>query len=465
MDKDFRKKLNSEKKRGLGGKNKLNKGVPKGRFKKPRFSGKKKIKKSTGKKVRDFQKKRRAKVIKRFSKKVLDKYGKWIKSIVAWGSVVRDEFTGESDIDIVVIVDDTKEKLEGDFRKKIDHFIHDTAKDVDKKLSPQPVWTITEFWDMVRRLSPLVYTLLKDGIPVYDTGFFAPIKRLLNMGRIPATKEAVEKRMEKVPKRLRRVEHAKLYMIAEDLYYAMLDSTQAVIMFLGRGPPDPNHVCDVARKYLVDKDLIDKKYIDQLEEVIEFRKKVEHKKISEIEGKKLDEYIDKAEKFVEEMNKLLQKLELQKKAGNIQKNYKVMLKASIAALKARDKLPEDPKQLPKKFKEDLIEGGIVNPIYGEVFNQVLYFKKKLKEKDIADISDRDLLSLREYVRRFVGEVKKLFREEDISPEELKKLKPKSIDKGEILKKKGKRKFECEECGKEFKSERGLKIHKGKVHGD
>ncbi|MFB6075797.1 MAG: nucleotidyltransferase domain-containing protein, partial [Candidatus Aenigmatarchaeota archaeon] len=422
MGKNFKDKLNSKNRTGLGSKN-PSRGLTNRKNKKPKLSKNKKIKKSTGTKVRDFQKKRRADLIKNFSEKILDKYGKWIKSIVAWGSVVRDEFTGKSDIDVVVIVDDTREELDKKTRSKIDSFIKKSAKDVDEKLSPQPVWTITEFWDMSRTLSPLAYTLLKDGVPVYDTGFFAPIKRLLNMGKIPASKEAVEKRMKKVPKRLNRAKHSKLYMIAEDLYYAMLDSTQAVLMFLGRGPPDPNNAGEVARKYLVEKELLEEKYVDWLEDVIEFRKEVEHRNISSIKGKEVDKYIEKAEDYVEEMQKLLKRLELQKKASSIQKNYKVMVRASIAALKAIDKLPEDPKELPKAFKKELIDEDILNPVYENVFGKVLKYKKKLNDKDINDISERDINSTREYVRRFVGEVRKLLKEKDVSMEKMKELSP------------------------------------------
>lgn len=471
MGKNFKDKLSSKNKSSLGGKSPT-RGLSSRKNKKPTFSrNDNKIGKSTGTKVRDFQKKRRANLIKKFSEKILDKYGKWIKSIIAWGSVVRDEFTGESDIDIVVIVDDTREELDKDLRNKIDKFIKKKAKEVDEKLSPQPVWTITEFWDMSRTLSPLAYTLLKDGVPVYDTGFFAPIKRLLNMGKIPASKEAVEKRMKKVPKRLNRAKHSKLYTIAEDLYYAMLDSTQAVLMFLGRGPPDPNNAGETARKYLVEKDLLDKKYVDWLEDVIKFRKEVEHRNIASIKGKEVDKYIARAEEYVEEMKKLLKRLELQKKASSIQNNYKTMVRASIAALKAVDKLPEDPKELPKAFKEELIDEDVIDPIYENVFGKVLQYKKKLNDKNIEDVSERDINSTREYVRRFVGRVRKLLKEKDISPDEMKDLSPnvsknkKVLGKEEELKNKEaeKDKYKCEKCGKKFDSKRGLKIHKGKVH--
>ena len=49
----------------------------------------------------------------------------------------------------------------------------------------------------------------------------------------------LERFIERGPQRIKRVENARMYMVVEDLYYAMLESAQAVLMFLGRTPPRP----------------------------------------------------------------------------------------------------------------------------------------------------------------------------------------------------------------------------------
>lgn len=386
-------------------------------------------KKSTGKKIRGFAKKRRADEIRNFSKKVLEKYRYLIKSIIAMGSVVRDEFTGKSDTDLIILVDDTRKEFNKELRKEIDEFLYKTAKEVSGKsrtgeqlLHPQPCWTMTEFWAMTRRISPLVYNVIKDGIPVYDTGFFIPFKNLLKMGEIPATKEAADKRMESAPKRIRVAKSAKLFIVAEDLYLSVLDSTQAVIMFMGLGPPGPGQAVDVAKNYLVDSDLLEKKYLQYLEEILAFRKKVEHREVKEITGADVDEYIKKAEEYVKQMEKVLKILEKRKKTEGIEKNYEVMLKASIAALKAINKLPEDPKKLSMAFKEHLIEKKLVNPIYEGVMEKVLEMKKDLHEDKLEKISYKDISMTREYVRRFIGEVRKIFEERGIKPKDLKETK-------------------------------------------
>lgn len=361
-------------------------------------------------KQREEEKKKRAELIKQFSKKLLDKYGRQIKAIIAWGSVVRDEFTSKSDIDLVIVADDTREPMDDDERDEINDFMSKTAKEVDERLSPQPIWTLTEFWDMTRRLTPLAYNLLKDGVPVYDTGFFLPTKRLLQMGRIPATKESAESRMEVVPKRLRRAKDAKLWMVAEDVYNAMINAFQAVIMYLGRGPPGPKQSVETGRKFLVEPGLLEDKYMQWMDDVLVFRKKVEHREIAEIKGEQVDDFIDKAEKFIAEMERLLKKIEIDRKEEDVQKAYEAMIKSSIAALKSIDKLPEDPKLLPKAFKEHLIDTGLINSYYGAVFGKVIEMKRLLKDSKLEQISDRDVYITKEYVRRFVRNVREIIKD-------------------------------------------------------
>jgi predicted nucleotidyltransferase/uncharacterized protein (UPF0332 family) len=375
-----------------------------------------KKKKVTGKKAKELDKKKKAQLIKEFSKKILEKHGPHIKCIIAWGSLVRGEFHSKSDIDLVIVVDDTRGDLNEEAREEMDDFIRKTAKETDENLSPQPVWTLTEFWDMVRESSPLAYTLLRDGIPAYDTGFFMPTKRLMQMGRMPATKEAVERRMADVPRRINRVKNAKLWMVAEDLYYAMLNPIQALVMYMGKAPPDPNHAVEAGKKYLVETGLTDKKFIDYYKEVWLLRKDVEHKKITEIAGKEVDKFIKKSEEFIEEMENVLKKLELRKKASDIQKSYEVFLKASIAALKTVDKLPKDPKKLPQAFKKHLIEGGIVHPIYEDIFGRVVSLRKALKDEKLHEIPEREVMATQEYVRRFIQDIRNYFKKKGFAPQ-------------------------------------------------
>ncbi len=374
-------------------------------------------------KKREALRKRQLELANKYKDAVLKKYKNLTKSVVLFGSLVRGDFHEKSDIDMLVIIDDTLSRFTPEMKDRFDDELYDIAKRINENITVQPAWTLTEFWDMARIGHPLLYTIVRDGWALYDTGFFIPIRKLLELGKIPTTLEAVEKFMETAPQKINRVETAKMYMVAEDLYYAMLNSSQAVLMYMGQNPPSPKHTPAEVDEHLVKTQLLERNYLEDLAAVIEFRKKTEHKEIKDISGVELDEFIQKSKQFVSRMEQLLLQLQKKKKETIVQKNYEVMIKAAVAALKKMEKLPEDPKDLPQAVKAYLIDKGHVDPYFNEVFGKVVMMRKMLDEDKTGEIPQRDLELTREYVRRFVRDLEPLL-EAKTSPQKGRKMKKK-----------------------------------------
>jgi len=376
--------------------------------------------KKLGKKLKEFSFETRYKSTNEYKEKLLGMFKSYVKAIIMFGSITRGEQHGKSDVDIYMIFDDTKMPLKKfeDIRDKITDDMYRVARSIDPRLHPQPVIALTEYWDGMRRSNPVFYTLTRDGYAVYDAGFFIPVRKLLEQGKFPGTKESAYLRMESVPKRLERVKDVKKLMIAEDIYYSMLDAAQAILMYIGVGPPAPGQTAEELRKHLVVHKLLDEKYAKMMEDVYAFRKKIEYKeKIEEVSGKDLDEWIKKASDYVEAMTGLLKKLETSKKVEDIKMNYEIMLKASIAALKSMNKLPEDPKELPTAFRTHLIESGRIDNSYADILDKVIEMRNMLDKKKLDEISDKDVYTNKEYVRRFIVELKRGLGRQ---PEELEK---------------------------------------------
>lgn len=355
-------------------------------------------------KKKEKLRKKQLDIATKFKEEVLKRHKDITKSVVIFGSFVRGDFHEKSDIDLLVIIDDTTARFTPEMKLRFDDEIYDIGKRISEDIVVQPAWTLTEFWEMARIGHPLLYTIVRDGWALYDTGFFIPIRKLLELGRIPTTLEAVEKFMEAAPQKISRVESAKLYMIAEDLYYAMLNSSQAVLMYLGENPPSPKHTPGEVQEHLVNAGLLEETYLRDLEGVIDFRKGVEHKDIKDIAGAELDAYIQKSKQFVSRMEQLLLQLQKKKKETLVHKNYEVMIKAAVASLKRLNNLPPDPKDLPKAIKESLIDTGKVDQYYGEVFRRVVTMRKLLDDNKLDEVPQRDIELTREYVRRFVRDL-------------------------------------------------------------
>ena len=345
------------------------------------------------------------KLAEKFKDDVLQKYKNIVKAVVLCGSLTRNDFHEKSDIDMLVVIDDTTARFTPEMKDSFDDKLHVIAKGIAENITVQPAWTLTEFWDMARIGHPLLYTIVRDGWALYDTGFFIPIRKLLELGKIPTTLEAVEKFMETAPQKINRVETAKMYMVAEALYYAMLNSAQAVLMYVGQNPPSPKHTPVEVRECLVNASHLEQTYLDDLESVIDFRKRVEHKDVKDITGQQLDEYIQKAKQYVSRMEQLLMQLQKKKKENIVHKNYEVMVKATVTALKKMDKLPPDPKDLPHVMKSELIDTVKLDPYYSDVFRKVVTMRKMLDEDKVAEIPQRDIEMTREYVRRFVQDLR------------------------------------------------------------
>ncbi|MEM7820939.1 MAG: nucleotidyltransferase domain-containing protein [Candidatus Aenigmatarchaeota archaeon] len=360
-----------------------------------------------GTKLKKFSVETRLESVNKFKDKLLEMFKAYIKAVIVWGSITRGDFTGKSDVDVYILFDDTKMPLKkfNDIRDRIDRDIANVARSIDPRLHPQPVIALTEFFTNVRAVNPFIYNIVREGYAVYDVGFFIPMRKLLEKGEFPITPEAAEMRMEFVPKRISRVKNVKLLMVVDDLYQAMVDAAQAALMFLGFVPSPPKVLVRDVKRHLVEPGLLEEKYAKMLEEMIALRKASEKKEVKELKGSEVDEWIKKTEDFVERIDKLLKKLESERKATDIQKNYEVMIKASVAALKAIGKLPPEPEKLPEAFKKELIDSGLVSQVYGDIFPKVIAMRKALEDKKIENVPDRDVWMAKEYVRRFVSDVR------------------------------------------------------------
>lgn len=357
-------------------------------------------------------KEQRLNEVKEFTEQVLKKYGKYVKCIVMMGSVAREEFKPTSDIDVFVVIDDTTQNLTPEMHEKIDDDIEGIAEKISKLISVQPSYTLTEFTDYARVCHPIIYNFIKEGIATYDTGFFLPWKRLLLAGKIPGTREAIENYMDGAPKKLMRAKTVKLLMLAEDCYYAMLNTAQAVMMFMGLAPPVPSKVYDDIKKFLVEPGILEPEYAEWLKEIIKIRKNIEHKELMDVTGAFVDEWISKSEKFVEKMFGLLNALEIRKKEKILERTHEVMLKAAATALKTLKKLPREEEKIPDAFKRELIDGKMIPDYYWNIWKKIDDMKKLADEKKIDKIADKDVYEMREYVRKLIRDLAKVLKDKE-----------------------------------------------------
>ncbi len=247
---------------------------------------------------------------------VIKKFEKYVSSYVIAGSLIRGTATKNSDIDVFVIIDDTdvkrmprlelKEKLRGIIYQYIAEA--QSIAGTKNKLEPQ-IYLLTEFWDAVKDANPVMFTFVRDGIPLYDKGTFIPWKLLLQMGKIKPSPEAIDMFMSSGEKTKQMI-NRRLMDSMIDSYYGILTPSQALLMLYGFPPPTHKETPKVFKEVFYDKEkIIEKKYVTILEKAVGLFKDYEHGKLKEISGKEIDTLVKESEEYLKRMKELRKEIE------------------------------------------------------------------------------------------------------------------------------------------------------------
>jgi uncharacterized protein (UPF0332 family) len=172
------------------------------------------------------------------------------------------------------------------------------------------VYILTDFWESVKDAHPVIFTFLRDGVPIYDRGVFMPWRLLLKMGRIRPSPEGIDMQMDVGEKLLERARRKLLMIAGEDLYYGILNPSQAALMLYGVTPPTPVETVKLLDEIFVKKEkLLEKKYVDILERIRVFFKNIEHGKVKNISGSEIDKLLKDCDEYLKRIKRLFKQIE------------------------------------------------------------------------------------------------------------------------------------------------------------
>ena len=194
----------------------------------------------------------------RFSTELYKKFPGVIKSVVLFGSVAKKTIDRESDVDILVVFDDTSLEPRRNFIDWYNIEISKIIQRVDSKLHVNTV-TLSTFWENVKTGEPVAINVLRYGVALIDTGFFEPLQIMLRQGRIRPTPESVWNYFVRAPESIHNANWHILKALS-DLYWAVIDSAHAVLMNVGEIPPAPEKVGEILKEKFCNKGLLEKKY-------------------------------------------------------------------------------------------------------------------------------------------------------------------------------------------------------------
>jgi uncharacterized protein (UPF0332 family)/predicted nucleotidyltransferase len=370
---------------------------------------------------------------------VLKKFEKYIISYVLTGSLVRGEATETSDIDVMIIIDDTdvKKMTRGELKDKLRAIIIGMGMEAGgitgilNKLNIQ-VYILTDFWDNLREANPVIFTLLRDGIPFYDRGIFMPWKQLLKMGKIKPSQEAIDMFMTSGDQMLKRVEYKIKEIGMEDIYYAILSPSQAALMLYGLPPPAPRETAKLMNDIFVKKEkMLEEKYVKILSDTINVRKELEHGTLESISGKKLDQMMTDAQKYLKRINKLFEQIQENTEKESIKQIYDDVITITTDILKNKcDKKKISEQKIADEFNNELVCKGEIPRRYLRILKDVISAKKDF---DNNKISKTEVSKIKKQAREYIRFIIEHLQRSDGINIERSKIRVKYNDKfGEIV---------------------------------
>ncbi len=244
-----------------------------------------------------------------FATKVYNKFDKMAKSIILFGSSVKNTATAGSDIDIIIVLDDASIKWDQEliawYREELGKLIMQNP--YKKELHINSV-KLTTWWQDLLRGDTVIINILRYGEPLIDFGgFFMPLKILLQQGKIKSTPEAIYTALQRAPGHISRSKASELNSI-EGVYWAMVDSSHAALMATGETPPSPEHIPIMLKEKFADRKLLKMRYIIWYRDLYILHRKIVHGQVTDLKGTDIDDWQKRADEFVRVMAELVKKI-------------------------------------------------------------------------------------------------------------------------------------------------------------
>ncbi|MBI5389407.1 nucleotidyltransferase domain-containing protein [Candidatus Woesearchaeota archaeon] len=304
-----------------------------------------------------------------------------VKAVWIYGSSTNKTFENGSDIDILVLVDDTLDKNDK-IAAKVGIFtriISEKAAKVGLHLHFQPPKLLTLWWSLLKEKEPWTITSLRSPIIIHDpSDYIQLLSTLLERGTLFSDKERAEKRIEEAKLCTVKVREIFLYKITYELFMAMTESAQTFLLYFRDYASVPKNIVQEL-KQLAKEGHIKSSSVEDYEQFFYLRRKIEKGVLSEITGRDIALYEKKARGFIDDIEKTIIILSLQKKEQFIRESYSHLMELCCRALKTqRKQLPGDDGKKIMLFKRLLVDTGKIDEVHYLILHNIYQHNKNKK---------------------------------------------------------------------------------------
>lgn len=322
---------------------------------------------------------------------VLQKFERYVVSYVIYGSFIsRGKMSPTAEIDVGIIINDTdvKKMSRLELRERLRGIIYQHVTEalaiagVKNTLHVQ-TWLLTEFWEAVKDAHPVMFTFIRDGVPIYDRGTFMPWKALLKMGKLRPSPESIDMFMT-TSEKTKEMADRRLIDAMVDMYYTILNPSQALIMLYGSPPPTHKETPHLMEEIFVNKEkMLKKSEVAILDKIVKLFKKYEDDPKFKITGKEIDQISADTDKYLERLKQLRKEIEKRAHEKTIEQIYDDV----FGLLKAITN-ENTQSAIVESFDKNFVQKGKFPQQYLKMLKNVINVKTRYK-KEKLDLHDVD----------------------------------------------------------------------------
>lgn len=243
------------------------------------------------------------KISREFSKSILLELNELVRSIVLFGSNTHDTLNKNSDIDIMVVLDNVSVFVTEELREAYNIIVKKISQKHPDKLHILTV-NLSDLWDMARKGDPVLINILRYGMPIFDRDLIEPMQYLLEIGKIRPTREAAYNYISRSETLIEETQnHLKNALL--DIYYSVVDMVHATLITQKITPPSPKQMPIIFKETFKKTDL--EKYYKDIEYFYNLSKDIEYNRDITIDGKLYDSSLKKAKLLISALKKFSEK--------------------------------------------------------------------------------------------------------------------------------------------------------------
>ncbi|PJC45300.1 hypothetical protein CO037_02255, partial [Candidatus Pacearchaeota archaeon CG_4_9_14_0_2_um_filter_30_8] len=220
----------------------------------------------------------------------------------------------------------------------------------------------------------VMFTFIRDGVPLYDRGTFMPWKSLLRMGKLKPSPEAIDMFMSMGDGVIPRSKRTLLSDVFTNIFWGVTTPAQAILMLGGYPPPTSKELVGSFKKAFLDTKMIEKKYVDFLEKVVKTWKDYEHEKIKEISGSEIDKLLVETEDYLKRLKELRKEIEEKSQQKTIDQIYGDVLQLlkNILGNKSVEKILQE-------FEKNYVKKSKFTNQHLRILKDIVKTKKEFKK--------------------------------------------------------------------------------------